>query len=273
MGMGIPSDFQFSQASLQDYIDCPRRFFYRYVERLAWPALEAEPALANEQWNQQGTDFHRMVHRYVLGIPPERLTQSASGNLAVWWRSFLENIPFRQGSELYPEKMLAVELNGRRLVAKIDLVVVNQDCTIDIFDWKTSRKVPDPSYVKERLQSKIYPFVLGASRRNFGLDQLLPGNIRMTYWYAARPGEQVSFWYNQAQWGEDEVYLGKLIDEIIDLESSDQFPLTSDEGRCWFCVYRSLCERGEAAGNFEEAALDVDTEFDLDFDLIEEIEY
>ena len=96
--MAIPNDFQFSQASLQDFTDCRRRFYYRYVQRRAWPALEAEPALANEQWMQQGTDFHQLVHRYVLGIPAERLTQSARGNLAVWWTSFLAQVPFEQAA-------------------------------------------------------------------------------------------------------------------------------------------------------------------------------
>ncbi len=40
--MALPSDFQFSQSSLQDYVDCPWRFYLRYIRQLAWPAIVAE---------------------------------------------------------------------------------------------------------------------------------------------------------------------------------------------------------------------------------------
>jgi CRISPR/Cas system-associated exonuclease Cas4 (RecB family) len=271
--MGISNDFQFSQASLQDYVDCPRRFFYRYVERLAWPALEAEPALANEQWMQHGTDFHRMVHRFLLGIPEDRLTPGAGGNLAAWWKDFIENIPFDRESDLFPELMLVTELDGRRLVAKIDLLEVHKDGSVNIYDWKTSRKVPGRSHLQQRLQTTVYPYVLARSPQMIGLDQLPPGKIRMVYWYAVAPEKPVGFDYSQKQLEADGETLSKVIEEITGFETADHFPLTVDEERCKFCVYRSLCARGEAAGNFEEAAPEIDPEFDLDFDLIEEIEF
>ena len=40
----LPDDFHFSQGSLQDYVDCQRRFQLRYLMKLAWPAVDAEPA-------------------------------------------------------------------------------------------------------------------------------------------------------------------------------------------------------------------------------------
>ena len=33
-----------SQSSLQDYVDCARRFQLRYLDRLSYPAIESEPA-------------------------------------------------------------------------------------------------------------------------------------------------------------------------------------------------------------------------------------
>ena len=38
----LPPDFHFSQRSLQDYVDCRRRFQLRYLQHLAWPAVEAK---------------------------------------------------------------------------------------------------------------------------------------------------------------------------------------------------------------------------------------
>jgi hypothetical protein len=68
--MRLPADFRFSPSSLQDYVDCPRRFLLRHVQQVAWPALVAEPALENERRMRLGAAFHRLVRQHFLGIPP-----------------------------------------------------------------------------------------------------------------------------------------------------------------------------------------------------------
>ncbi len=60
----LPDDFQFSQASLNDFAQCRRRFQLRYLQKVNWPALETEPALENEQRMQRGARFHRMVRQH-----------------------------------------------------------------------------------------------------------------------------------------------------------------------------------------------------------------
>ena len=66
---------------------------------------------------------------------------------------------------------------------------------------------------------------------------------------------------------------------MIAASGPDDFPLTSDERRCKFCVYRSLCNRGVAAGSLEdwpgltEEAPDLTLDTGLDFDQIAEIEF
>jgi len=57
--------------------------------------------------------------------------------------------------------------------------------------------------------------------------------------------------------------------------SQTDFPLTSDLKMCRFCNYRSLCNRGEAAGEFEEESLDEagNSGFELDFEQIAEIAF
>jgi hypothetical protein len=74
-----------SQSSLQDYVDCARRFQLRYIDRLSYPAIESEPALENEKHQQEGEYFHRLVQQYLIGIPAEQISKLANtDNLQRW---------------------------------------------------------------------------------------------------------------------------------------------------------------------------------------------
>lgn len=142
--MKIVDNFKFSQNNLQDYKDCPRRFWYRYVQHLSWPALEAEPAIENEQFMRAGSAFHQLVHQYIVGIPQEKIESSLSSHklLPKWWQSFVDSIPFDKTEKLFPEIPITTKISGALIMAKFDLVVAHEDGTFTIFDWKTSRKRP-----------------------------------------------------------------------------------------------------------------------------------
>jgi len=284
--MTLSADFQFSQGSLQDYVDCPRRFQLRYVRRLAWPALEAEPALENERYLQQGAVFHRLVHQHALGLPPERLSSMmAEKNLLRWWRNYLAEPPADLPSSCYPEVVLSGPLGrGRetgpstgRLVAKYDLIAVDAGQRAIIVDWKTSRRRPRRKWLAGRLQTRVYPYLLVRAGTHLNRGQPFePEQVEMVYWFADFPADPGRFVYNAARYEADEVYLTSLIEEIRGMGDED-FPLTTEERRCRYCAYRSLCQRGVRAGAFDEAEeesgpLD-DFDISLDFEQIAEIEY
>ena len=69
---------------------------------------------------------------------------------------------------------------------------------------------------------------------------------------------------------------GALVREIAGLGEAE-FPLTEELKRCQFCVYRSLCDRGDTAGALEdledELDFDLEADLDIDFDQIGEIAY
>src|SRR3990172_2677345 len=87
----MPVNFQFSQASLNDYVDCPRRFQLRYVLEQDWPAVESEPLIERERLADLGRRFHRLVQQHIHGLPVEQLTRSASTDpdLLLWWHNYL----------------------------------------------------------------------------------------------------------------------------------------------------------------------------------------
>lgn len=279
--MALASLTTLSQSSLQDYADCPRRFQLRYVERLAYPAVESEPALENEQHQREGEFFHRLVQQYLVGIPSEQVSKLANTpNLQRWWENFLANSDLRGLKDLgglYPEATLSAPLGNFRLLAKYDLVAIREN-KATIYDWKTYRKRPRNEWLAARMQTRVYRALLvhAGAHLNDGRP-FEPEQIEMVYWFADFPNDPARFAYTSAQYERDWSALLKLADEIqIALQRpQDGFPLTDDEARCLHCPYRSYCERGVYAGKADEseAELEADESFNLDFEQIGEIAF
>lgn len=271
----LKSPIQFSQASLQDYVDCRRRFQLRYLLNVAWPALEAEPALEYEAAMQQGALFHRLIQLRLLGIPAEKLAPLAKGpDLSRWWQNYL-TFSYPPQAALYPEVTLSMPLMGSRLVAKYDVILVKPEGGAIIYDWKTSRKRPKRSWLSERLQSRVYPYLLAQAGAHLNQGKpLRPDQIEMIYWLAEDPAEPEVFSYSSSQCKKDGTYIQSLITEIKAM-SDEAFTLTPQEERCRFCTYRSLCDRGAAAGDLDEIDTEPEpaVEAEFDFDQISEIAF
>jgi CRISPR/Cas system-associated exonuclease Cas4 (RecB family) len=282
----LPPDFQFSQRSLQDYVDCRRRFQLRYLDQLSWPAVEAEPLIEHEHRMRSGADFHRLIQRYLLGVSGERLSKMLesrgpeNNDLKRWWGNFLQFAKITPHENSLVEAPLSAQIGGYRLLAKYDLIrwEMDQSSTrVTIFDWKTSQRRPPREWLADRLQTKVYPYLLvQAGAPVIGMGELKLEQIEMVYWFADHPQEQQRFPYERKQYQQDHEYLSGLVNEIESL-GDEEFFLTQDESQCKFCTYRSLCDRGIAAGLVDQAEFDGDgeseDEFDLDFDQIAEIEF
>ena len=272
--MNLPDDFAFTQGSLQDADDCPRRFELRHIKRLRYPAVEAAPALQFERRTRQGARFHKLVQQHLLGLPAETLARSLHDDpeLATWWQVFradgLAGLPAQRHAEI----TLQAHIGERRLIAKYDLLALEPGGEAVIVDWKTWRRVPEQSYLQGRLQTILYRTVLAKAGAHLYGGPIPPERIRMIYCFVAQGGQRLSIDYSANQMRQDESYLHGLIESV---DGAQQFPLTDDESRCRFCTYRSLCERG-AAGSLD--LLDEEDEFEeedfvLDFDQIAEIEF
>ncbi len=271
----LPSPFRFSQSSLQDYAECPRRFQLRYIEHLSWPAAETEPVQAYEEHQQEGSLFHRLVQQHLLGIPAKKLTPLAkSENLARWWDAYLQIAKHIQNAKkLYPEHSLSTPIGKHRLVAKYDLITVENNGKITVYDWKTYRKRPSNENLAIRWQTRLYPFVLKQAGNPLKNGKpILAEDITMIYWFSNYPEDPAKFAYNAAIFQRDWDLIEKTVTEI---ETASEFPKCKDAGPCKFCPYRSYCNRGVTAGNrdrFEVKEKD-ETEFSLDLEQIAEIAF
>lgn len=272
--MNLPADFAFTQGSLQDAADCPRRFELRYIKRLRYPAVEAAPALQFERRTRQGARFHKLVQQHLLGVPAETLARSLGDDpeLATWWDTFCASGVAGLPEQRHAEITLGAHLGGRRLIAKYDLLALAPGGEAVIVDWKTGRRAQTERHLQSRLQTILYRTVLAKAGAHLYGGPIPPERIRMIYCFVARGGERVSFDYSAEQLRADEAYLLSLMETM---DGAERFPLTENETRCRFCTYRSLCERGDAGPLDlldEDDALDEVT-FELDFDQIAEIEF
>ena len=278
--MSLNPDFRFSQNNLQDYLDCPRRFELRYILRQAWPALESEPYLEQEQRMEDGQKFHKLVQQYVVGLSEESLQESASSSSTVagWWANFLQSAPIDDlPLDRYVEYYLCGSLGDYRLAAQYDLLSIEQGKRAVIIDWKTASRRPGRETLKNRVQTRVYRYLLVAAGTQLNGNQpVRPEQVEMVYWFPEFPDQPERFPYDQKQYEADGAFLQSLVAEIASLQPG-RFILTADEKKCLFCNYRSLCNRGEVAGDWHEAdetpAAEPAAQTALDFEQIGEVEF
>lgn len=269
----LPDDFQFSQSNLNDATECLRRFWLRHVQRVQHPAPIAAPLRVHEDHMQRGERFHALAQQALNGIPADRLTAAVDDDplLADWWTSWQQH-----GRALLPaDAAIAAEVTysapvpGRGdplaaaaplcLIAKCDAVAVTADRVL-IIDWKTAQRPATPAQLADRWQTRIYRWVLARS-----FPALPPDALTMAYWYTAAPTRPVVLPYSAAQYAADETSLERLIAALLHAlpDGAAAFPKTPDERRCRFCNYRTLCERGNHAGDATDFAGDADDDDDL----------
>lgn len=274
--------YSLNQSSLQDYSDCPRRFELRYLRQLAYPALESEPALENEQHQLEGEYFHRMIQQHLSGIPALQVGKSANTeNLKRWWDHYLnsdllkgirDQIETGDLRGIFAETSLSAPLGSYRLNAKYDLIHIKEN-RVTIYDWKTYRKRPKNEHLHIRWQTRVYRALLSQAGAHLNGGQPIgPEQIEMVYWFSDFPADPARFAYQSDQFKRDWDALIRVADEI---SAAADFPKTEIDSKCKFCPYRSYCDRGIHAG--EAADIELETEdgslFDINFEQIGEVAF
>lgn len=262
----LPEDLVFSQSSLQDYDDCPRRFELRYMQHCRWPAPSSQDALLWEQVTGRGFAFHRLLRQSHSGISDDILGRVAATDpdLLRWWNAYRQQPPadVPNGIRLC-EATLQARIDSHRIEARFDLLAGNPGRHWLILDWKTNAHRSERSWLTRRLQSRVYPWVLvSAGQELNGGTPILPEQVEMCYWFAEFPAQPERLPYSAEQYEADGIVLSAMIAEIA--QRSDQtdlaqggptnaFPRTENLAQCRFCVYRSLCWDNIQAGKLSEA--------------------
>lgn len=263
----LPTNFTFSQSSLQAHHDCPRRFWLAYVEQLPWPAVEAAPVGEHEQLMRLGERFHRLVERTEIDMEPQAVELQAQEDpqLATWYTAYRRHRPADLPAQREVERLLriplAVEAAGQvqpvQIAAKYDLIAAEKDGPVIIVDWKTGKRQPTRATLQQKLQTLVYPFVLVEASAALPWGPVRPEQVEMRYWFTAAPSSPITFSYDGAAHDRARQRLQRQIAVILSGESEADFPKVEDTPTnrkylCSFCVYRSRCNRGAAAGDVDE---------------------
>ncbi len=234
----------FSQTSLQDYATCPRRFELRHLRHVQWPALDSEPFRQQEAHTLRGQQFHRLAHQFALGIPADVLIATlADETIRGWWQRFLGSQLDGLPARWLAETALTAPFAGYRFTARYDLLAVEPGRAI-IVDWKTALRRPERDTLAGRLQTVLYRFLLvkAGAYLNDGVP-FAPEQVSMIYWFAEFPDAPERFDYDAGQYAADGRFLSLMASDISHRAEQD-FALTTQQGDCRFCNYRSLCDRG-----------------------------
>ncbi|HRE47235.1 MAG TPA: PD-(D/E)XK nuclease family protein [Aggregatilineales bacterium] len=247
----LPPAFHFSQSSLQDFVDCARRFQLRYLMEQDYPAPAAEPLMATEDAAELGKRFHLRMERYWRGAPLPPLDWASP--LGRWWAAFEANPPPNiPSTHRRPEITLSARLGDQRFTATFDLLAYDADGTVVILDWKTSKRTP-LKLLNRRLQTILYPLLFVEASAGLIGRHVAPEQVQLVYWFAEDGGATETFSYNAERMDEDRRYLDAVITRLLTLDVT-VFPLTENERLCRLCQYRSLCGRGVKAGGIDEIA-------------------
>jgi hypothetical protein len=280
----LPETFAFSQSSLQAYADCPRRFWLAYVEQLPWPAVEASPVQEYEARMRQGGLFHRLIERAEIGMDLAHITPGLDDPLDDWFAKYQRfrpadlptdvveiekvfSIPFGAPSTI-DNQPSTIDNSRFRLAAKYDLIAVEPGRRAIIIDWKTSRRRGDEGSLSRRLQSVVYPYVLVEASKALSWGPLAPHQVEMRYWFTAAPSRPVVLPYSAEQHVANGERLHALLTQILHGVTERDFSKVADTPAnrkrfCAYCIYRSRCDRGAAAGDLDELD-DVETFFAID---------
>jgi hypothetical protein len=244
----VPENFRFSQSSLSAFAECRRRFWWRYVRRMEWPAPLTDQLDEWEKAIERGQLFHHWAQQDALGLAVDEWALAHEDELLVqWWKNFRSQPPqgLPAGAQ-FSEIQLSMPLGPYRIVAKFDRIICTGDGRVFIVDWKTGRRKPKQDDYVANWQTLVYRYVMAEAGAELnGGNSVEPEQITLVYWHANFPGVLEPIAYSIQEHERARETLLQTLQAIGTLGGvEDDFPLTEDLGVCRRCVYSALCERG-----------------------------
>ncbi|MCU1341386.1 MAG: hypothetical protein JWN92_809 [Candidatus Acidoferrum typicum] len=243
----------FSHSKLTAYQQCPQKYKFRYVDEIPPPVRSIELHL--------GDTVHRALEKLYADALQGKLDSSdeilafyqekwdegyssqmrivRSGTTARTYRELGRQMlrayhqrfyPFNQSTTLELEEKFSFPLSdGHEIRGIIDRLARTEDGSLEIHDYKTSRRFPSPSQVGSDMQLALY---------ELALRQRWPDAQRITLiWHYLTFDQAISIAKTLRQL---EMVKQKTLDLIARIEATTSFP-TQVTPLCDWCEYKEMC--------------------------------
>gem|GEM_PF-332165 len=207
-------DFNYSQNSINTYKSCPVKFKYKYIDKINW----MKDDIASRGYYDSlktGLDFHLLCERHFNSMPVgvDMISDDDRNKFTKWIERVKRDIPIEQNKKYLTEYEIALNLNGNKIQAMYDLIVVGED-SIEIWDWKTESRKINYKNVESRVQTIVYMFLAKeVIPKLFGIKVDFE-NVKMTYYQPGFEDTKISILYDKEKHKTFKNYIVKYVDMI-----------------------------------------------------------
>ncbi len=245
MSLPLPQ-LRLSQAQLNLWATCPRKFQHLVLEQLAAPTPPEQQERA--RW---GNEFHLLMQQRELALPVEPLLV-AEPELDETVRALQQAAPElfapQPGVWRDAEHQRSLTVGGFLLTAAYDLLIAGPQ-QAQIIDWKTYLRPRRRQDLARDWQTRLYLLLLAET------SDYTPEQLSLTYWFVqlAPQPQALTFNYDRAQHARARQDLERLLADLAaglqryqaTGEPLPQVPLSA--GRCTTCPFARRCERATTA--------------------------
>lgn len=228
--------FTYSQNSINTYKSCPFKFKYKYIDNINW---KYDDLGSREYYDslKYGRDFHLLCERYFSNIP---IGKCDNKDFNRWINKIKDLLPIKEGNIYLPEYEMNLNFQGRKIVAKVDLVIIEKN-QISLWDWKTENQEITYKNAFGRMQSIVYMFLAEEIIRKSFYSHYKIENISMNYYQPALENKPVTINYNEKLYEENKKTILNIINNIEHADFDNENNINKNKNHCKYCEFNKLC--------------------------------
>ena len=230
----------FSQSSLEIFNQCKIKFKKRYIDGLFWRNEVSDSKESSR--TEKGRLFNLFAYRYFLNLDLNlEVIEAEHTELVEWLERLKRFVEIEDKSRYYPEFEIRMAIGQLKIQAKFDLIKVDKDGKVTIYDWKVNEKPLDAKRTLFSFQTIVYRYLLARSGEMLIQNNIDPQNIKMIYWQPTHPVNPIGVEYSSRLFQEDEVFLSSHIEKILSCNFDAPNIRAVDEKVCKHCEFCSIC--------------------------------
>ncbi len=215
----------FSPNMLKTYQTCPKKFYYKFVEKINIPQ--------NFTPFEKGQKIHALANYFLKGVNISRIESALTFGEALIWNKLLDNNFFKKDC-LKTEFSMQIKFNDFWLGGRIDAVVFEGD-NYFILDYKTGAVPKNPQY---DFQTMVYFLCLDKYLKNYSELSFVYIDLKNDKNFIIKFSQDLLLEYETI-----------LKNTLVKITDDKIYSCTSDINSCKFCEYNGICPKNDISDN------------------------